>query len=130
MINKLKISKSEAIAFANRNSENKGGFKISNTCFSNINESKEVWWLNIPESKCDSDFFYIILAHEDMISILNIPSRIFKIPGRFRFREDKPCFDLEICCNRSNSNFMRDVKSKGSSYDFQQHLQEELRFTR
>ena len=119
------MDKKQAIQLANQSTKINVTLTDQNCHFSNINKSKKVWWLNIPEIKFDRDLF-ILLKHENMLSVLSIPANTFSQEELFRHQPDKNCVDLEICSDSNSLNYMHDTKSGGSSYDFRKHLEEQI----
>lgn len=96
----------------------------SNTSFSEINKSKDVWWFNISKEKfkypvnlllkTDAGAFWIVLPAEFVTSL----------DDTFRIRKDKNAVDLEI--NAGSRNFLCDVKSGGTGFCFHPYIREQL----
>ena len=96
-----------------------------NTSFSNVNVSKAVWWLNIKPEKFKRDL-HILLAKEDGRGLiwLRIEANSFgRLDKTFRIRLDKDAVDLEIAS--TPSQYLRDVKSGGTGYNFAKHIEHE-----
>ena len=95
-----------------------------NTRFSNVNASKPVWWLNVPLGKF-KDELHLLLAEENGGLIwLRIKGNTFPSPKDvFRYWEDKGAVDLEI--STMPQDYMTDVKSGGTNYNFTKHIEYE-----
>ena len=95
-----------------------------NTRFSNVNASKPVWWLNVPLRKF-KDELHLLLAEENGGLIwLRIKGNTFPSPKDvFRYWEDKGAVDLEI--STMPQDYMTDVKSGGTNYNFTKHIEYE-----
>ena len=92
-----------------------------NTSFSNVNKSKDVWWFNIDPDKFRNES-HLLLARGRGVIWLSIEENAIPEPeGVFRIRPDKGTVDLEIAT--SGSRYMRDVKSGGTGYDFEPHVE-------
>ena len=96
-----------------------------NTSFANINVAKPVWWMSIHPSKFKSDLHLLLAKEEDSGLIwLRIEGNSFPDVSKvFRFRQDSGRIDLEI--SSGLSNYMVDVKSRGTEYDFTKHIEHE-----
>ena len=96
-----------------------------NTSFANINASKDVWWIDINPRKFYSDL-HILLVKESGSGLIwlrikgNSISALEKV---FKVRQDKGVIDLEI--SSRPQDYMRDVKSGGTGYDFTGHIEHE-----
>lgn len=98
-----------------------------NTCFSNINKSKEVWWFNIPPKKFSKEL-HLLLKSETQLIWLKIPANSFsELKKTFKYRKDKEAIDLEISSNKS-SHYLQDIKSRAEGYDFKQYIEQEFTF--
>ena len=100
------MSKKELIDHINHNYE--GGLNNSNTSFSSINKSKEVWWFNIAVSKFVDDV-HLLLSTPTYAYWVHLPKGFAKgVP--FRIRPDKNAVDLEISAN-PEFMYLKDRKS-------------------
>lgn len=89
----------------------------SNTSYSSINKSKEVWWFNVRVNKFNDDF-HLILNNSGQVIWIHLPKGFVKnVASHFKIREDKDAVDLEISSDR-NFQYMIDVKSGGTGFDF------------
>ena len=114
------MKKSQAINIVNSHLGHRA-LTYRNTSFSNINKAKPVWWLNISPQKFDSEL-HILLANNPGLIWLKIKANTFSdLEGVFRTRSDNGYIDLEIPV--SGYEYMRDIKSGGSGYDFKPHIQ-------
>lgn len=101
----------------------KAGLSSNNTSYSNINKSKNVWWLNIATSKFKAPV-NLLLKTEDGVFWINLPiGFVTSIKKTFKIREDKDVIDLEI--NAGSHNFLCDVKSGGTGFNFNAFIKEE-----
>ena len=95
-----------------------------NTSFANVNASKPVWWINISLDKFKSDRHILLVKGNGGLIWLRIEGNSFSDLGKvFRVREDKDCVDLEI--SSRHPQYMIDVKSGGTGYDFTKHVEHE-----
>ena len=99
-----------------------------NSSFSNVNKKKPVWWFTITPNKFRSDLHLLLAKDNDAGLIwLKIKANTFpNLEDVFRIRDDKHyygCIDFEIPI--SGPSYMRDVKSRGTGYNFRQHIQRE-----
>ena len=96
-----------------------------NTSFANINASKPVWWININPSKFKSDLHLLLVKEGDRGLIwLRIEGDSFPdVRKVFKVRQDNDYIDLEISSRRPE--YMTDVKSGGTEYDFAKHIEHE-----
>ena len=96
-----------------------------NTSFANINASKPVWWININPSKFKSDLHLLLVKEGDRGLVwLRIEGDSFPdVRKVFRVRQDNDYIDLEISSRRPE--YMTDVKSGGTEYDFAKHIEHE-----
>jgi hypothetical protein len=116
-------SKKEIIEFINTT---KGSHLTnSNTSYSKINKSKEVWWFNVSVSKFAEDV-NLLLNTENQVFWIVLPKGFAEgVP--FKIREDKNAVDLEISADRS-FKYLHDVKSGGTGFDFNPFVKEEMSF--
>ena len=116
--------KKELITYINQSY--KGGLSSRNTSYSKINKSKDVWWFNLPVTKFTDDV-HLLLKIEDGVFWVVLPvGFVFSIEKTFRIRQDKDAVDLEI--NAGSRNFLCDVKSGGTGFDFSAFVKEEISF--
>ena len=100
-----------------------------NTSFANINASKGVWWLNVNPNKFNKDL-HLLLAKkgQDGLIWLTIEANTFPAPERvFRTRQDNGLIDIEI--STEPSQYLTDVKSGGTGYNFTRHVAHEWELT-
>ena len=91
-----------------------------NTSFSNVNSGKHVWWFNIKPQKFRSES-HLLLAKDPGLIWLSIKANAFPdLESVFRIRPDRGSVDLEIAA--SGNRYMRDIKSRGTGYDFKPHV--------
>ncbi len=91
-----------------------------NTCYSNVNAAKPVWWFNIDPRKFQNDLHLLCARNTELVWLM-IEKNTFRNPDQvFRIRPDKGLVDIEISCGRER--YMHDVKSGGSGYDFSPHI--------
>lgn len=116
-------TKSQGIATINERFN--AGLNSSNTSYSQINKSKEIWWFNVHISKFANDV-HLLLNMTDNAIWIKLPKGFAKgIP--FKIREDKNAVDLEISADR-NFKYLKDVKSGGSGFDFKRFMKVEVNF--
>ena len=103
------------------NGEFNSALTTSNTSYSKINVSKEVWWLNVPTHKFDSDV-NLLLKIEDKVIWIYLPKGFVDNLGTvFKIRPDKNAVDLEISSNKCYM-YLKDVKSGGTGFDFTNYV--------
>ncbi len=109
------MKKNQFIDYINTN--HKSSLNIYNTSFSNINNSKEVWWFTVSVSKFDSDFH--LLLNTDHFGIwMHLPKGfVNQLAASFKIREDRNAVDIEISAD-NNFKYLKDIKSGGSEFDF------------
>ncbi|WP_149304906.1 hypothetical protein [Pareuzebyella sediminis] len=116
-------NKKELIEFLNTNRN--VGLNSSNTSYSKINVSKEVWWLNIKPHKFRDDV-NLLLRTEGKVIWVYLPKGFVKdIHAHFRLRQDKGVIDLEISADKKYM-YLRDVKSGGTGFDFSKFVKDEI----
>lgn len=101
----------------------------SNTFFSNINKSKSVWWFNISTSKFDSDVNLLLNAEEYALWLFLPKGFVNQLNEKFNIRADKNAVDLEISSS-INSNYLIDIKSNGSKFNFSRFVKEKITFNK
>jgi len=117
------MTKNQIIAYINQTY--KGGLNVSNTSFSSINKSKEVWWFNVAVPKFDSDV-HLLLSASNYALWLHLPKGFVKqLASTFKIREDKNAVDLEISSDKSYK-YLKDVKSGGIGFDFTSFVREKI----
>ena len=95
-----------------------------NTHFSNVNTSKPVWWLNVPLRKFKDELHLLLAKGNGGLIWLRIKGNTFPSPKDvFRYWEDKGAIDLEI--STMPQDYMTDVKSGGTEYNFTKHIEYE-----
>ena len=114
-------TKKEIIDYINAT---KGAYlNSSNTSYSKINKSKEVWWFNVRTDKFNSDV-HLLLNTESKVIWIKLPKGfVNNLNSTFKIREDKDAVDLEISADRS-FKYLHDVKSGGSGFDFTPFVKE------
>jgi len=117
------MTKSQLIAQINQSY--RAGASNSNTSYASINKSKEVWWLNIPVSKFESDV-HVLLSTPQYALWVHLPKDFIKqLAASFKIREDKNAVDLEISSDKKYK-YLIDVKSGGSGFDFTTFIKEKI----
>ncbi len=117
------MKKKELIDYINQNYQ--VTLDVSNTSYSNINKSKNVWWLNVPMNKFTEDVHLLLNTQEYALWVV-LP-RGFSKDVPFKIREDKNVVDLEISADKS-FKYLQDVKSGGTGFDFGGFVKEEISF--
>jgi hypothetical protein len=112
-------TKKEIINFINSKTNN--NLYNSNTGFSNINKSKEVWWFNIPRDKLNKDFHLLLNSENKVIWIELKKGFVINPNTTFKVREDKNAFDLEISSDH-NFKYLQDIKSGGTNFNFKEFI--------
>ena len=119
------MDKKQLIQYINNNY--KSGLNISNTSFSSINKSKEVWWFNISLLKFNNDV-HLLLNTNQFGLWLHLPKGFVKqLATSFKIREDKNAVDIEISADK-NFKYLKDLKSGGSGFDFSPFIKEKINF--
>lgn len=117
-------AKSHLIEYIQSNFEDKT-VRRANTSFASINNSKEVWWLNIPVCKFEEQV-NLLLQGEDRVIWIQLPKNFAaNLASKFKIREDKNAVDLEISADRSYL-YLKDVKSGGTHFDFKPFVKEQF----
>lgn len=116
-------TKSQGIATINERFN--AGLNSSNTSYSQINKSKEIWWFNIHVSKFIDDVHLLLNTPEKAIWIKLPKGFTDYVP--FKIREDKNAVDLEISADR-NFKYLKDVKSGGTGFDFGEYVEERFNY--
>ncbi len=105
----------------------KGYGRNSNTCLSNINTRKQVWWFTISPQKFKNEL-HLLCAKNPGLIWLRIDANTFPNPtDMFSPRSDGDV-DVEICCDVSYLCYMHDIRSiriRGIGYDFRPHIEYE-----
>ncbi|WP_163518251.1 hypothetical protein [Gelidibacter japonicus] len=114
-------TKSQGIAIINERFN--AGLNNSNTSYSKINKSKEVWWFNVHVSKFVNDV-HLLLNMTDSTIWIKLPKG-FANGLPFRIREDKNAVDLEISADPS-FKYLKDVKSGGNGFDFSKYVKDKF----
>ena len=108
--------KKQCIAAVNK--EFNASLTASNTSYASVNKSKNVWWSNIAVSKFKKPV-HIILKTETGLFWIALPvGFVSSIEKTFKIRKDTGRVDLEI--NAGSRNFLCDVKSGGTLFDFKE----------
>ena len=114
--------KNECIA--KLNAQYKAGLTGANTSYSKINKSKNVWWFNIRTSKFKAPINLLLKTESGLFWIVLPVGFVTSIENTFRIRQDKDVVDVEI--NAGSRNFLCDVKSGGSGFNFDPYIKEEI----
>lgn len=115
------MKKKELIDYINQNYQ--VTLDVSNTSYSNINKSKNVWWFNVPVNKFTEDVHLLLNTQEYALWVV-LPKG-FAEGTPFRIREDITAVDLEISADKNNM-YLQDVKSGGTGFDFSGFVKEEI----
>ncbi|WP_282122164.1 hypothetical protein [Algibacter mikhailovii] len=99
----------------------------SNASYSKINKSKDVWWFNVRTDKFNSDVHLLLNTVRKVIWIKLPKGSMSNLYNTFKVREDKDAVDLEISADR-NFNYLQDVKSGGTGFDFSGFVKEIIEF--
>ncbi len=92
-----------------------------NTRFSNINTSKDVWWVEIPAVKFEKDL-NILLHTGKAILWLFVKGNTFKnFSNFFSTRTDNEAISIELGCAK-NSNYLIDIRPGGTKINFNPFL--------
>lgn len=114
--------KKELIKHINQNYN--ATLNASNTSYSNINKSKNVWWFNVPVNRF-TEVVHLLLNAKEYVLWVVLPKG-FDESTLFRIRKDKgDVADLEISADK-NFKYLQDVKSGGTGFDFSGFVKEEI----
>jgi hypothetical protein len=104
----------------------KGDYLInSNTSYSKINKSKEVWWFNVRNDKFSNDVHLLLNAENKVIWITLPNGFVSNLGSIFKTRNDKDAVDLEISADK-HFRYLHDVKSGGTGFDFTPYVKETI----
>lgn len=121
------MNKKEAIKTVNNYLEIQS-LNNQNTHFSNIvtsdSNEKEVWWFNIPQKKFYLDLHLLLNKPEGLIWLKILENTFKNLGNFFLIRTDNEMVDLEI--SSKNTNYMVDIKSGGTEYNFKKHVEHEF----
>jgi hypothetical protein len=117
-------TKKEIIDFINATKD--GCLNNANTSYSKINKSKDVWWFTIPVPKFNASVNLLLPIENGVFWIVLQVGFVDSIEKTFRIRQDRNAVDLEI--NAGSRNFLCDVKSGGTEFDFKPYVQDEITF--
>ena len=126
----LQIEKSYAIQCVNNNNRARS-LTNQNTHFSNINASKNVWWLDIPLEKINSDresSINILLYEYNSASLflLVVPKTYFREHiSSFVCRNEKKVISLELSAD--TFRLFQDVRPTSMCLPFAQFLRNSLK---
>jgi hypothetical protein len=116
--------KKEAIGIVNK-ALGKNELLKSNTCFSNLNKAKPIWWFDIPIKKFKEDL-HLILAKENGFVWIKIPKEAnIDVRNIFRIREDNGMVELKIS-SEPGVYYLRDITSGGKGLNFEQYIKKEF----
>ncbi|SFN53714.1 hypothetical protein [Salegentibacter flavus] len=104
-----------------------GSVNSSNTSYSNINKSKQVWWFNVSVHKFDAPVNLLFKEDEEIIWVQLPKDFVPNLESKFKVRQDKDAVDLEISADRSYL-YLKDVKSGGTYFDFKPYVKERFKF--
>ncbi|MEK6301689.1 MAG: hypothetical protein AABO41_13345 [Acidobacteriota bacterium] len=119
------MNRSEAIACAARQ-KGASGLRRSSTHFANINAAKEVWWLEIPQTKLAQagDLTINLLLYDSRSGILHhlqVPKLFFETHEKqLVIRPEKACLVLELSSEKARQ--FRDVRPGGDGIEFRPFL--------
>jgi hypothetical protein len=117
------MTKSQLIAQINKTY--KVGLNNTNTHFSSINKSKEVWWYTVPVNKFTNDV-NLLLCAGDYALWVHLPKGFVKqLPAAFKIRQDTNTVDVEISADKQFKYFI-DLKSGGTGFDFTSFVKEKI----
>jgi hypothetical protein len=117
-------TKKEHITYINQHyNEN---LNATNTSYSKINKTKNVWWFNIPTPKFTAEVNLLLQIENGVFWVVLPVGFVASIEKTFRIRQDKNAVDLEI--NAGSNNFLCDVKSGGTGFNFGELIKEEISF--
>ena len=96
-----------------------------NANLANVNTGKPVWWLHIPLKRTCRDLHILLKRQGSGLVWLKIPANTLS-EEKFRCRKikDKKKIDLEI--GTEGSDYLKDIKSGGTRYDFSPHVVHEF----
>lgn len=97
----------------------------SNTSYSKINKSKEVWWFNVRTDKFNEDVHLLLNNESEVIWITLLKGFVSNLYSVFKVREDKDAVDLEISADK-HFRFLHDIKSGGTGFDFSPFVKEKI----
>lgn len=118
--------KKSIINFLNKN--HNANLNNKNVRYSSINKSKNVWWFNIPIKKFNEEM-NLFLFDENKTIWINLPKNFcLNLTDNFRIRIDnkKNDIDIEICSDKTDSNFLKDIKSISKNFDFSKYVKMEI----
>ncbi|SMN12481.1 hypothetical protein SPBRAN_1136 [uncultured Candidatus Thioglobus sp.] len=118
------MTKQEAIEIVNNHSR-ESSLNNGNTNIAKINDAKNVWWFNIPPERFLNDLHLLLKKANGLIWLKINANTFIKPQDVFRLRTDVGKIDLEISSNKQN-NYMVDIKSGGTNYNFNQHIEHEF----
>jgi hypothetical protein len=117
-------TKKEIIEYINQNYD--VALNSKNTSYSKVNKSKDVWWFNIPVPKFSSEVNLLLQIENGVFWVLLPVGFVKSIAEKFRIRLDKDAVDIEV--NAGSRNFLCDVKSGGTGFNFNPFIKEEIFF--
>ena len=120
------ISKKEAIKLMNGHYD-RPVLNYKNTCFSNINSSKDVWWFDISLQRISKSEVINILVYDyktNSIYHLIVPTHYFnENRNKFAIREDRACVSIELSCDETNK--FQDIRPTSGRMKFSEFLKAE-----
>lgn len=128
--NSIKSANSElkknTIAYLNKTYN--ANLNNKNVRYSSINKSKNVWWFTIPIKEFEKEINLFLFDNNKTIWI-NLPKHFCSnLNTDFRIRIDnkKNDVDIEICSDKNDINYLKDVKSSSNNFDFNQFVKIEI----
>jgi hypothetical protein len=115
-------TKKEHITYINQHF--KANLNATNTSYSKVNKSKNVWWFNIAVPKFNTKVNLLLQIENGVFWVVLPVGFVASIEKTFRIRKDKNAVDLEI--NAGSNNFLCDVKSGGTGFDFSGFVKEDV----
>ena len=121
------MKKLYAMRKVNNQVGDEGLLNDSNTCLSNINTRKQVWWFTISPQKFKNEL-HLLCAKKPGLIWLRLDADTFPSPADV-FKRRRNCkLDVEICSDDSSLCYMHDIRSiriRGIGYDFRPHIEYE-----
>ena len=118
------MKKPYAMRKVNNQVGDEGLLNHSNTCLSNINTRKQVWWFTISPQKFKNELHLLCAKKPGLIWLRLDAGAISNPADMFSPRSDGDV-DVEICCDASSLCYMHDIRSiriRGIGYDFRPHI--------
>ena len=97
----------------------KGGGENNNTSSSNIIQSKPEWFLDIPPKKFSNDLHILLFKKTHSFLWLEIKTKSIKPYETFKLLENKNVFRIYIGAAQKSEDYLVDITSGGTNYNFQ-----------